>query len=93
MGQAVNFLDCEVAQLRAETSSLRQLNSQLVGELESTREAAATGEKKLEEVVGNLRRWWANCLKQRANWKKLPLPLLPLHREKCCGGLKAKIRG
>ena len=54
MGQAVNSLDCKVAQSRAETSSLRQLNSRLVGELESTREAAATGEKKLEEVVGQL---------------------------------------
>ncbi|XP_068474753.1 uncharacterized protein [Phaseolus vulgaris] len=54
MGQTVNSLDCEVVQLRAETSSLRQLNSQLVGELESTKEAAATGEKKLEEVVGKL---------------------------------------
>ena len=54
MGQAVNSLDCEVAQLRAETSSLRQLNSQLVGELESTRETAVPGEKKLEEVVSKL---------------------------------------
>ncbi|XP_068486493.1 uncharacterized protein [Phaseolus vulgaris] len=40
--------------LRAETSSLRQLNSQLVGKLKSTKEAAATGEKKLEEVAGKL---------------------------------------
>ena len=61
MGQAVNSLDCEVVQLRskvihleAETSSLRQLNSQLVGELESTRETTAIGEKKLEEVVSKL---------------------------------------
>jgi len=61
MGQAVNSLDCEVVQLRskvihleAETSSLRQLNSQLVGELDSTRETAATGENKLEEVVSKL---------------------------------------
>ncbi|XP_068466430.1 uncharacterized protein [Phaseolus vulgaris] len=61
MGQAVNSLDCEVVQLRskvihleAETSSLRQLNSQLVGELESTRETAVTREKKLEEVVSKL---------------------------------------
>ena len=61
MGQAVNSLDWEVVQLRskvihleAETSSLRQLNSQLVGELESTRETAVTGEKKLEEVVSKL---------------------------------------
>ena len=54
MGQTVNSLDCEVVKLRAETSSLRQLNSQLVGELESTKEAAAAGEKKLEEVVGKL---------------------------------------
>ncbi|XP_068498341.1 formin-like protein 16 [Phaseolus vulgaris] len=54
MGQTVNSLDCEVVQLRAETSYLRQLNSQLVGELESTKEAAAAGEKKLEEVVGKL---------------------------------------
>ena len=43
-----------MVQLRAETSSLRQLNSQLVGELESTKEAAAAGEKRLEEVVGKL---------------------------------------
>ena len=41
-------------ELRAETSSLRQLNSQLVGELKSTKEAAAAGEKRLEEVVGKL---------------------------------------
>ena len=61
MGQAVNTLDSEVVELRskiinleAETSSLRQLNSQLVGELESTKEAAAAGEKRLEEVVGKL---------------------------------------
>ena len=54
MGQAVNSLDCEVVQLQAEASSLRQLNSQLVGELESTKEAAATWEKKLEGVVGKL---------------------------------------
>ncbi|XP_068504543.1 uncharacterized protein [Phaseolus vulgaris] len=61
MGQAVNSLDCEVVQLRskvihleAETSFLHQLNSQLVGELESTREPAATGEKKLEKVVSKL---------------------------------------
>ena len=47
MGQAVSSLDCEVVQLRAE-------NSRLVGELESTREAAATGEKKHEEVAGKL---------------------------------------
>ncbi|XP_068461546.1 uncharacterized protein [Phaseolus vulgaris] len=50
MGQSVSSLDYEVVQLRAETSSLRQLNSQLVGELESTKEAAAAGEKRLEEV-------------------------------------------
>ena len=54
MGQTVSSLDCAVVELRAETSSLRQLNSQLVGELESTKEAAAAGEKKLEEVVGKL---------------------------------------
>ena len=54
MGQAVSSLDCTVVELRAETSSLRQLNSQIVGELESTKEAAAAGEKRLEEVVGKL---------------------------------------
>ncbi|XP_068476656.1 uncharacterized protein [Phaseolus vulgaris] len=54
MWQTLSSLDCEVVQLRAETSSLRQLNSQLVGELESTKEAAAAGEKRLEEVVGKL---------------------------------------
>ena len=54
MGQTVSSLDCAVVELRAETSSLHQLNSQLVGELESTKEAAAAGEKKLEEVVGKL---------------------------------------
>ena len=64
MGQTVSSLDCAMVELRAETSSLRQLNSQLVGELESTKEAAAAGER-------DLRRWWANCL-------KLPPPLLPL---------------
>ncbi|XP_068503896.1 uncharacterized protein [Phaseolus vulgaris] len=50
----VSSLDCAVVELRAETSSLRQLNTQLVGELESTKEAAATAEKKLEEVAGKL---------------------------------------
>ena len=40
--------------LEAETSSLRQLNSQLAGDLESARDAAVTGEKKLEEVVSKL---------------------------------------
>ena len=61
MGQAVNALDSEVLELRgrvtnleAETSSLRQLNSQLTGDLESTREKAANGEKKLEEAVSEL---------------------------------------
>ncbi|XP_068486618.1 uncharacterized protein [Phaseolus vulgaris] len=54
MGQTVSSLDCAVVELRAETSSLRQLNTQLVGELESTKEAAAVGEKRLEEVVGKL---------------------------------------
>ena len=47
MGQTVSSLDCAVVELRAETS-------QLVGELESTKEAAAAGEKKLEEVAGKL---------------------------------------
>ncbi|XP_068504511.1 uncharacterized protein [Phaseolus vulgaris] len=75
MGQAINVLDCEVVELRgkvthleAETSSLRQLNSQQAGDLESAREAAVTREKKLEKVVS----------RQRANWKRLLLPLLPL---------------
>ncbi|XP_068503888.1 uncharacterized protein [Phaseolus vulgaris] len=61
MGQAINVLDYEVVELRgkvthleAETSSLRQLNSQLAGDLESARETAVTGEKKLEEVVSKL---------------------------------------
>ncbi|XP_068501503.1 uncharacterized protein [Phaseolus vulgaris] len=54
MGQTVSSLDWAVVELRAETSSLRQLNTQLVGELESTKEAAAAGEKKLEEVAGKL---------------------------------------
>ncbi|XP_068504500.1 interactor of constitutive active ROPs 4-like [Phaseolus vulgaris] len=54
MGQTVSSLDCAVVELRAETSSLRQLNTQLVGELESTKEAAAAVEKKLEEVAGKL---------------------------------------
>ena len=63
MGEAVSSLDCTVVELKAETSSLRQQNTQLLGELESAKEAAAAGEKEL-------RRWWANCL-------KLPPPLLP----------------
>ena len=61
MGQAINVLDCEVVELRgkvthleAETSSLRQLNSQLAGDLESARETTTTGEKKLEEEVSKL---------------------------------------
>ena len=54
MGQMVSSLDCEVVELRAETSSLRQQNTQLLGELESTKEAAAAGEKRFEEVVGKL---------------------------------------
>ena len=54
MGQMVSSLDCEVVELKAETSSLRQQNTQLLGELESTKEAAAAGEKRLEELVGKL---------------------------------------
>ena len=58
MGEAINALDCElrgkVTHLEAETSSLRKLNSQLAGDLESARETATTGEKKLEEVVSKL---------------------------------------
>ena len=61
MGQAVNTLDSEVVELRskvinleAETSSLRQLNSQLAGDLKSTREEATEGGKKLEKVVNEL---------------------------------------
>ena len=54
MGQMVSSLDCEVVELKAETSSLRQQNTQLLGELESAKEAAAAGEKRLEEVVGKL---------------------------------------
>ncbi|XP_068486593.1 uncharacterized protein [Phaseolus vulgaris] len=61
MGQAINVLDYEVVELRgkvthleAETSSLRKLNSQLAGDLESARETATTGEKKLEEAVSKL---------------------------------------
>ncbi|XP_068503683.1 uncharacterized protein [Phaseolus vulgaris] len=54
MGQAVSSLDCTVVELKAETSSLRQQNTQLLGELESTKETAAAGEKRLEEVVGKL---------------------------------------
>ena len=58
MGQAVNALDNEVVELRskvinleAETSSLRQLNSQLAGDLKSTKEEATDGGKKLEKAV------------------------------------------
>ena len=61
MGQAVNALDSEVVELRskvinleAETSSLRQLNSQLAGDLKSTKEEATEGGKKLEKAVGEL---------------------------------------
>jgi len=61
MGQTVNTLDSEVVELRskvinleAETSSLRQLNSQLAEDLKSTKEKAANGEKKLEEAVSEL---------------------------------------
>ncbi|XP_068503272.1 uncharacterized protein [Phaseolus vulgaris] len=54
MGEAVGSLDCTVVELKAETSSLRQQNTQLLGELESAKEAAAAGEKRLEEVVGKL---------------------------------------
>jgi len=61
MGQAVNTLDSEVVELRskvinleAETSSLRQLNSQLVGDLKSTKEEATDGGKKLEKAVSEL---------------------------------------
>ncbi|XP_068486454.1 uncharacterized protein [Phaseolus vulgaris] len=54
MGEAVSSLDCTVVELKAETSSLRQQNTQLLGELESAKETAAAGEKRLEEVVGKL---------------------------------------
>jgi len=61
MGQAVNTLDSEVVELRskvinleAETSSLRQLNSQLAGNLKSTKEEATDGGKKLEKAVNEL---------------------------------------
>ncbi|XP_068463586.1 uncharacterized protein [Phaseolus vulgaris] len=50
MGQAVSSLDCTVVELKAETLSLRQQNTQLLGELESAKEAAAAGEKRLEET-------------------------------------------
>jgi len=61
IGQAVNTLDGEVVDLRsqvinleAETSSLRQLNSQLAGDLKSTKEEATDGRKKLEKAVNEL---------------------------------------
>ncbi|XP_068486887.1 uncharacterized protein [Phaseolus vulgaris] len=61
MGQAVNALDSEVVELRskvinleAETSSLRQLNSQLAGDLKSTKEEATEGGKKLEKAMDEL---------------------------------------
>ncbi|XP_068475029.1 filament-like plant protein 1 [Phaseolus vulgaris] len=61
MGQAVNTLDSEVVELRskiinleAETSSLPQLNSQLAGDLKSTKEEATDGGKKLEKAVSEL---------------------------------------
>ncbi|XP_068476449.1 uncharacterized protein [Phaseolus vulgaris] len=61
IGQAVNTLDGEVVELRsqvinleAETSSLRQLNSQLAGDLKSTKEEATDGRKKLEKAVNEL---------------------------------------
>ena len=61
MGHAVNTLDSEVVELRskvinleAETSSLRQLNSQLVEDLKSTKEEATEGGRKLEKAVDEL---------------------------------------
>ncbi|XP_068486743.1 uncharacterized protein [Phaseolus vulgaris] len=61
MGQAVNALDSEVVELRskvinleAETSFLRQLNSQLAGDLKSTKEEATKGGRKLEKAVDEL---------------------------------------
>ena len=61
MGQAVNARDSKVVELRskvinleAETSSLRQLNSQLAGDLKSTKEEATERGMKLEKAVDEL---------------------------------------
>jgi len=43
-----------VLSLEFSTQHRKQLNSQLMGDLESTRETATTGEKKLEEAVSKL---------------------------------------
>ena len=54
MGQTVKLLGLHGGGAAGRDLLPRQLNSQIVGELESTKEAAAAGEKRLEEVVGKL---------------------------------------